>query len=267
MARTDESIKKLLKNKENFADLFNATMFQGEQVIKADKLTEINTEDVHIDAVNTIGGKELNVVQKYRDLRMQYEDQVLQIVLGCEDQSKVDYSMPIRTMLYDALAYTKQQNDLIKWPEGSRLKDIIPDYKMNLIWVYGIEDIDKFTTDLQYILYLLKYKQDEIKLENYIRQNDEKLKHMGKDSQNAVIALMGSKALDAIHERGIKKGIERGQTLNKIILVQKKIKRGDTLAKIADDLLENEKDIEIFYKVITEHPEAAANEIYEIISK
>lgn len=284
MARTDESIKKLLKNKENFADLFNATMFQGEQVIKADKLTEINTEDVHIDAVNTIGGKELNVVQKYRDLRMQYEDQVLQIVLGCEDQSKVDYSMPIRTMLYDALTYTKQQNDLIKWPEGSRLKDIIPDYKMNLIWVYGIEDIDKFTTDLQYILYLLKYKQDEIKLENYIRQNDEKLKHMGKDSQNAVIALMGSdvlqnvekeegemqmgsKALDAIHERGIKKGIERGQTLNKIILVQKKIKRGDTLAKIADDLLENEKDIEIFYKVIKEHPEAAANEIYEIISK
>lgn len=155
---------------------------------------------------------------------------------------------------------------------------------MNLIWAYGIEDIDRFTTDLQYILYLLKYKQDEIKLEDYIRQNDEKLKHMGKDSQNAVIALMGSdvlqnvekeegemqmgsKALDAIHERGIKKGIERGQTLNKIILVQKKIKRGDTLAKIADDLLEDEKDIENLYKVIKKHPEAAEDEIYEIISK
>lgn len=103
---------------------------------------------------------------------------------------------------------------------------------------------------------------------------------MGKDSQNAVIALMGSdvlqnvekeegemqmgsKALDAIHERGIK----RGQTLNKIILVQKKIKRGDTLAKIADDLLEDEKDIENLYKMIKEHPEAAEDEIYEIISK
>ena len=33
MARTDESIKKLLKNKENFADLFNATIFRGKQVI------------------------------------------------------------------------------------------------------------------------------------------------------------------------------------------------------------------------------------------
>ena len=329
MARTDESINKLLKNKENFAYLFNATVFQGEQVIKADKLTEINTEDVHIDTADTIEGKELNVVQKYRDLRMQYEDEMLQVVLGCEDQSKIDYSMPIRTMLYDALAYTKQQNDLelkqsksgkfyrgkmtkrqkvlpvlsivfyygekewdagksihelIKWPEDSRLKDIIPDYKMNLIWAYGIKDIDKFTTDLQYILYLLKYKQDEIKLEDYIRQNDEKLKCMGKDSQNAVIALMGSdilrdvekeegevqmgsKALDAIHERGIKRGIERGQILKQIMLVQKKMERGDTVTKISDDLLEEEKDIENLYKVISEHPEATADEIYEIISK
>ena len=52
MTRTDEPIKKLFKNKENFADLFNATIFQGEQVIKADKLIEISTEDIHIDNVS-----------------------------------------------------------------------------------------------------------------------------------------------------------------------------------------------------------------------
>lgn len=51
MARTDEPIKKLFKDKENFADLFNATIFHGEQVIKADKLVEINTEEVHIDNI------------------------------------------------------------------------------------------------------------------------------------------------------------------------------------------------------------------------
>lgn len=32
--------------------------------------------------------------------------------LKWKDQSSVDYAMSIRTMLYDALAYTKQQNDL-----------------------------------------------------------------------------------------------------------------------------------------------------------
>ena len=122
MARTDEPIKKLFKNKENFADLFNATIFQGEQVIKPDKLIEISTEDIHIDNVSlekeNISDniqeetEELEITKKYRDLMMRYEDQVLQIVLGCEDQSSVDYSMPMRTMLYDALAYAKQQNDI-----------------------------------------------------------------------------------------------------------------------------------------------------------
>lgn len=210
MARTDEPIKKLFKNKENFADLFNATIFHGKQIIKADKLTEINTEDIHIDSTNTNES---------------------------EDQSSVDYAMSIRTMLYDALAYTKQQNDLelkqnkegkfyrgkmtknqkvlpvlsvvfyygeqewnagkslhdlIKWPENIDLKDIIPDYKM--------KDIDNFTTDLQYILYLLKYKQEEGRLEQYIEQNNEKLQHMNQDTHNAIIALMGSEILEGIEE-------------------------------------------------------------------
>ena len=40
------------------------------------------------------------------------EFELLQIILGCENQSEIDYSMPIRTMLYDALKYTEQQNNL-----------------------------------------------------------------------------------------------------------------------------------------------------------
>lgn len=43
---------------------------------------------------------------------MRQDDSVLQIILGCENQSEIDYSMPIRTMLYDALKYTEQQNNL-----------------------------------------------------------------------------------------------------------------------------------------------------------
>ena len=240
MARTDESIKKLFKNKENFADLFNATIFHGKQVIKADKLIEINTEDIHIEDKTT---EELEITKKYRDLTMLYKDRVLQIVLGCEDQSTVDYSMPIRTMLYDALAYEKQRNDLelkqngegkyyrrkmtkkqkvlpvltiifyygekqwdgatslhdvIQWSGEQELQEIVPDYKMNLIWAYGQGDIDKFKSDLQYILYLLKYKQDENRLEKYIEENDEKLQHMNQDTHNAIVALMGSEILEGI---------------------------------------------------------------------
>lgn len=32
---------------------------------------------------------------------------------------------------------------------------------MNLLWAYNIKDIDKFKSDLQYILYMLKYKEEK----------------------------------------------------------------------------------------------------------
>lgn len=317
MARTDEPIKKLFKNKENFADLFNATIFHGKQIIKADKLTEINTEDIHIDSTNTNESEELNITQRHRDLRMQYDDQILQIVLGCEDQSSVDYAMSIRTMLYDALAYTKQQNDLelkqnkegkfyrgkmtknqkvlpvlsvvfyygeqewnagkslhdlIKWPENIDLKDIIPDYKM--------KDIDNFTTDLQYILYLLKYKQEEGRLEQYIEQNNEKLQHMNQDTHNAIIALMGSEILEGIEEEGGEvrmeskalkaiqdRGVEKGVALSLIMLVQKKIQKNKQLFEIADELEEDEIRIQPIYQMIKENPQSTTEEIYQLMNK
>ena len=49
MAKTDELMKNLFKHKEIFADLFNATIFNGQQLIKPEKLTEINTENIHIE--------------------------------------------------------------------------------------------------------------------------------------------------------------------------------------------------------------------------
>ena len=42
--------------------------------------------------------------------------------------------------------------------------------------------------------------------------------------------------LDAAEERGV----NSGETLKLIMMVQKKIKKGDSIAKIADDLVEDE---------------------------
>nr|WP_288663762.1 Rpn family recombination-promoting nuclease/putative transposase [uncultured Anaerostipes sp.] len=260
---------------------------------------------------------------------MLYEDQVLQIVLGCEDQSTVDYSMPMRTMLYDALAYAKQQNDIelrqnsegkyyrrkmtkkekvlpvltivfyygekqwdgathihdvIQWSDKLNLKNIVPDYKMNLIWAYGQEDIDKFKSDLQYILYLLKYKQEEDKLEKYIEKNDETLQHRNQDTHNAIVALMGSeilegieseeggeirmesKALQAIQRRGEIRGRQEGEILKLIMLIQKKIKRDKNLSQIADEVEEDVITIEPIYKLIKENPEVEKEEIYKMLN-
>ncbi|MFR7383831.1 MAG: hypothetical protein ACLUTO_04930 [Anaerostipes sp.] len=169
MAKTDELMKNLFKHKEIFADLFNATIFNGQQLIKPEKLTEINTENIHIeDSIQDKDNINSNITKRYRDLCMRQNDSILQIILGCEDQSEVDYSMPIRTMLYDSLKYTEQQKNL-------ELKSIIPNYKMNLLWAYNIKDIDKFKSDLQYILYMLKYKEEKENLKEYISENNHNL--------------------------------------------------------------------------------------------
>lgn len=108
MAKTDELMKKLFKHKEIFADLFNATLFNGKQIIKAEKLAELNTENIHVDE-SISSNVNPSILKRYRDLCMRQDDSVLQIILGCENQSEIDYSMPIRTILYDALKYTEQQ--------------------------------------------------------------------------------------------------------------------------------------------------------------
>jgi len=40
----DVSLKTFWRDNEHFADLFNATVFNGRQVLKPDKLTEMDTD-------------------------------------------------------------------------------------------------------------------------------------------------------------------------------------------------------------------------------
>lgn len=273
MAKTDELMKNLFKHKEIFADLFNAMIFNGQQLIKPEKLTEINTENIHIeDSIQDKDNINSNITKRYRDLCMRQNDSILQIILGCEDQSEVDYSMLIRTMLYDSLKYTEQQKNL-------ELKSIIPNYKMNLLWAYNIKDIDKFKSDLQYILYMLKYKEEKENLKEYISENNDNLQKMNQDSHNVAVALLNHKlpelieddkkgeirmrknAIEAIHDDGI----AEGDTLHRILLIMKKIQKGKTLATIADEIEEEEKDILPIYTMIKDHPNESKEEIYKLL--
>lgn len=65
--------------------------------------------------------------------------------------------------------------------------------------------------------------------------------------------------LDAAEERGV----NRGETLKLIMMVQKKIKKGDSIAKIADGLVEDEIVISPIYKMVKEYPEDTERDIYQ----
>lgn len=60
-------------------------------------------------------------------------------------------------------------------------------------------------------------------------------------------------------------GREEGAVLNMITLVQKKMQRGDSKEKIADDLLEDVKKIELIYEAIKDNPDSIKEQIYDQI--
>lgn len=68
-------------------------------------------------------------------------------------------------------------------------------------------------------------------------------------------------------EEGREKGREEGFYLTRIELIQKKIKRGDSLEKIADDLVEDVEFIQPIHKIVRENPKLTTEEVYKLIHK
>ena len=110
MGKFDTLTKKYMSNPDIFADAFNYLIYNGRQVIKPD---ELRIEDTTVTAV-PYGADEKDKlpVQKIRDNMKKWitmrDDRAVYVLLGCENQDKVHYAMPVRNMLYDGISYTAQ---------------------------------------------------------------------------------------------------------------------------------------------------------------
>ena len=115
----DEDIYNCLSENEVFADLFNGAVFQGIQVIKPEYLEEMN-EKKQLKVPGRDG--QPAVIKKLRDVQKGsgLGEGILSLELAAEGQRKVHYGMPVRHMLYDAVDYTKQIQNLEKKHKSSR---------------------------------------------------------------------------------------------------------------------------------------------------
>ena len=107
MGKYDTCMKEFLQNKDRFADLFNGCCFQGKQIIRAEDLREASENYVITDK-RLPGKTRQKDTEIIRDVKMVLgSDMVLQ-VLAVENQSYIDYAMPVRCMGYDAAEYRRQ---------------------------------------------------------------------------------------------------------------------------------------------------------------
>ena len=108
LSTADAETKAYLANAEHFADLFNYWIYNGDEVIKPEDLSELDTASIALP----YGNETLQPVQKFRDILKLYsamqDGRAIYLILGIEAQSHINYAMPVRNMLYDAMNYAGQ---------------------------------------------------------------------------------------------------------------------------------------------------------------
>ena len=106
--KADTILKNFWKNNERFADLFNAALFEGEPVLKAEDLSEVDTDVSSLLKFNS----HAETVQKILDVVKKTAYGVDFVIWGLESQQKVHYAMPLRHMVGDAFSYLKEYNEI-----------------------------------------------------------------------------------------------------------------------------------------------------------
>lgn len=146
------------------------------------------------------------------------------------------------------------------------LKKYVPNYCLNLIDANNIENIQKFQSDLQLIFGMLRYKEEKDELHKYMNANGAYFKNVNQETYQAIRELLHSekelkriisdgkrkgnvnmcKALEDLYnsgvnlgmEKGIEKGMEKGAEAKLLEQIEKKLMKGKSVEKIAEELEE-----------------------------
>ena len=114
MAKKDIDTKQYMRNPRRFADFFNGLIYNGKQVIDYSLLEEIDTSMLSIIPYSKKKGHQS--IQKFRDIIkksvIMKADKGYFALLGIENQSDIHYAMPVKDMLYDAIAYQNQVDEI-----------------------------------------------------------------------------------------------------------------------------------------------------------
>lgn len=106
--KPDTVLKNYWSNNEQFADLFNAVLFDGKPVIHPNELKDSDTEESSILEHKEFA-ESLKASRDIIKIRKKLTVVGIELVLlGLENQEHIHYAMPMRLMGYDYGSYKKQ---------------------------------------------------------------------------------------------------------------------------------------------------------------
>lgn len=130
MAEKDIAEKTLEAYNDVFADIINVLLFDGEKRVKEDEL-----EDESPNSSYKADGK---LHAQERDVAKYWSKGLVRIALyGLENQTDIDYNMPLRLFSYDGTAYRGQ---LLADKETKKTGQRVPRYPVvTLVLYYGYQ--------------------------------------------------------------------------------------------------------------------------------
>ena len=103
-SKQDKILRGFFKVKTHFADIINAMLFEGKDVIHANELLLCDSDET----IYFIYENRINVMERRRDILMHATVNGIPVYIGLEIQSTINYSMPYRLLLYDTMTYHLQ---------------------------------------------------------------------------------------------------------------------------------------------------------------
>ena len=103
-SKQDKILRGFFKVKTHFADIINAMLFDGKDIIHANELLLCDSDET----IYFVYENRINVMERRRDILMHATVNGIPVYIGLEIQSTINYSMPYRLLLYDTMTYHLQ---------------------------------------------------------------------------------------------------------------------------------------------------------------
>ena len=166
MGEHNNAMCRFFVHAEYYADFWNGIIFQGKQVIKADELELVG--GTYYTVSKTKSKEKRRTMEQHRDLLMRRTvKNQNEVLLGMELMDTIDYTMPVRKLLYDAQEYYRRMRVMIRQNRATAKQQKEPTaskyWKHSGEFLYGFRKDDKVPPLITVALYCGKEEYDGCK--------------------------------------------------------------------------------------------------------
>ena len=118
MGTPNNLTKTFISKKHIFSDICNGFLYHGKQVIQPEQLHPLDPDYVALILEQETKSKTENLTTKakkrdiLKSVSAMATDNAAYLIIGIEHQQNIHYAMPVRNMMYDAMEYERQLQEI-----------------------------------------------------------------------------------------------------------------------------------------------------------